>query len=146
MPSASARGSCARAFACLAVVLWIPACAYYPKLKPTWRENLTHRDPQIRLQAVVQVTEAGDPASVPDLLRRLDDDDDAVRYYAHIGVKRLTGQDLGFRPYAARAERAAAVRRWWTWYEQHSAASTASAPPPGDAPVRGTPEPGGTQP
>ena len=126
------------------LALTLPACSYYPKLKPTWRENLTHRDPQIRLQAVLKVTEAGDPTTVPDLLRRLDDDDDAVRYYAHIGVKKLTHQDFGFLPYAARAERAKAAMRWWSWYERHGAASTAASTAPAgsatDAPPIPAPE------
>jgi hypothetical protein len=59
---------------------------------------------------------------LPALVARLDDDDPVVRMAAHEDLRRRTGQDFGFVPWAPREERAAAVQRWRDWTASHARA------------------------
>ena len=50
------------------------------------------------------------PPVVP--LDRLEDEDEAVRFYAIAALVRMTGTDLGYKYYRPQRERLAAVKRW----------------------------------
>ncbi|MCK4342202.1 MAG: HEAT repeat domain-containing protein [Phycisphaerae bacterium] len=76
------------------------------------RRALASGNPLDRARAVVQVAEGRDPDAVHKLVDLLDDPDKTVRMYAIIALKRLCGQDYGFRYYADETERRAAVQRW----------------------------------
>lgn len=54
----------------------------------------------------------GDVESVHTLVNLLEDDDRAVRLVASLALRRLCGDDLGYRYYDPPAQRAAAVQRW----------------------------------
>jgi hypothetical protein len=69
-------------------------------------------DPLQRAEAAVRAADAGQPDAVHELVSLLDDNDSAVRFYAIQSLRRLCGQDFGYRYFAPEAERAAAVRRW----------------------------------
>jgi hypothetical protein len=76
------------------------------------RKELTSPNPLERALAVVRLAEAGDAGAVHELVNLLEDSDRAVRMYAIMGLRRLCGEDYGYRYYESDAERAAAVRRW----------------------------------
>ncbi len=61
---------------------------------------------------MVAVTRTGDLVAVHKLVDLLDDHDRTVRMYAILGLRRLCGEDFGYRYYAVSAERAPAVARW----------------------------------
>jgi hypothetical protein len=67
------------------------------------------------------------PGVVPALVARLEDEDPVVRMTAHDELRRRTGQDLGFVPWAGPQERAAAVARWRSWLQDHPAPAQAQA-------------------
>jgi hypothetical protein len=52
---------------------------------------------------------------VPVLVDRLEDPDPVIRMAAHEELRRRTGRDFGFVPWASAEDRAAAVRRWRDW-------------------------------
>ena len=54
--------------------------------------------------------------AVPALIDRLEDDDPVVRLSAHEALRRRSGQQFGFLPWADPAERARAVTRWRSWW------------------------------
>jgi len=58
---------------------------------------------------------------IPALIDRLDDPDAVVRLSAHEELRKLTGQDFGFVPWADGAERASSVARWRTWWNTRKA-------------------------
>src|SRR5262245_50108908 len=62
-----------------------------------------------------------DTVAIPALIARLDDDDPVVRLSANDGLKRRTGQDFGFVPWADPAERMEAVARWRGWWNDRLA-------------------------
>jgi hypothetical protein len=81
------------------------------------RLDLHHRDPRVRIDAAVGAAEAGRLDLVPDLIADLGDRDEAVRFFAGIALKRMTGQDFGYLPYADLAARADAAARWSRWLD-----------------------------
>jgi hypothetical protein len=52
---------------------------------------------------------------VPALIGRLEDADPVVRLAAHEELRRRTGRDFGFIPWANSEERQVAIGRWRSW-------------------------------
>mgnify|MGYP003879937573 CR=1 FL=1 len=78
------------------------------------------------------------------LIGLLDDPDIAVRLYAIAALRRLTGNDYGYRYYASDADRAAAVARWQAAARAGEltvggstdrSRATTDSPPPGTRPA-----------
>jgi hypothetical protein len=77
--------------------------------------DLQHADPRFRAQAARLAVEQNRVDLAPDLVKVLSDDDAAVRMWAGIALRKLTGQDFDFRPYAGPVERDEAIGRWESW-------------------------------
>jgi hypothetical protein len=78
----------------------------------TWRDRLSSPNPLDRAQAVVAVYARRDAEAIPKLVDLLEDPDSAVRMYAIVALRRLCGEDFGYRFYESAALRDAAVDRW----------------------------------
>ncbi len=76
------------------------------------RDSLYSGNPLDRAHAAVSAAEAGDSGAVHKLVGLLDDLDDAVRMYSIMALRRLCGEDYGYRYYASPVERSIAVGRW----------------------------------
>ena len=76
--------------------------------------DLAHPDPRIRILAAKWSVSANGGIDRRTIERRLVDNlehrDGAVRLYSAIALRKLTGEDLGFRPYGTPEEREAVVR------------------------------------
>jgi hypothetical protein len=92
--------------------------------------------PAAKLYAIRRAGEARDAAAVPKLIEQLDSDDPAVRMFAIEALRRITGQRLGYDPYALPYERHRKVADWVRWYESHR------PPAPADKPVAADGRPG----
>lgn len=79
------------------------------------RDQIQSADPESRVRAIVQAAEVSDRQAVPLIVDRLDDEDEAVRVVAIEALRRLTGQDLGYRAYDPIYRRVEAVNRWHRW-------------------------------
>jgi hypothetical protein len=77
-----------------------------------YQPDLGSPDPAARIRAIRQVADRQDHAAVPLLVNRLEDEDDAVRFYAITALVRMTGTDQGYKFYAPESERLEAVKRW----------------------------------
>jgi hypothetical protein len=53
--------------------------------------------------------------AVPPMVKDLESDDPAIRFYAIEGLRRITGQTFGFRYYEDEGQRQPAVDRWKQW-------------------------------
>ncbi len=73
-------------------------------------------DPELRRGAVLACAMKDDKGYVPDLIDRLNDEDELVVRAARAGLKSLTGQDLGPHPRATKEERAEAIAAWRAWW------------------------------
>jgi hypothetical protein len=76
------------------------------------RAQLGSDNPLDRAAAIVQVYEARDRNAVQKLVDLLEDSSSAVRLYAILALRGLTGEDFGYRYYDKEATRAVSVRRW----------------------------------
>jgi HEAT repeat protein len=100
----------------LALLLGL-GCSIAPK---SFR-NLAHPAPIVRARAVGLGNGLPDSQVVPALIEHLDDPDAVVRLSAHEELRKRTGQNFGFVPWADNAERAPAVTRWRDWWNRRKA-------------------------
>ena len=86
--------------------------------EPAGRRTVHNRDLAIKVPAIKQAVAHKDLSAAPQLVKDLDNDDPAVRFYAIEGLKRLTGQTLGYVYYDDADRRRAAVMRWRRWLDE----------------------------
>lgn len=71
--------------------------------------------PLARARAVSSAQSVPDSRVVPALVARLEDEDPVVRLAATEELKKRTGRDFGFVPWASPEDRARAVAQWRSW-------------------------------
>jgi hypothetical protein len=89
---------------------WGTGCAA-PRIKPV----LTDPDPSVKIPAMELAVKQDDRSAIPILIKNLENDDPAVRFYANDALRKLTGRDFGFQYYADEEVREPAIARWQTW-------------------------------
>jgi hypothetical protein len=77
--------------------------------------SVTNPDPSGKIPAIVEAVRRGDRRALNQLVKDLDNDDPAVRFYAIEGLRRLTGQTFGYRYYDGEDERQPAIQSWQRW-------------------------------
>jgi HEAT repeats len=77
-----------------------------------YQANLNSDDVNERILAIRQAGEQKDRAAVPILVNRLEDEDDAVRFFAIIALQRITGQRFGYEYSQPLAIRTKSVEIW----------------------------------
>ena len=92
--------------------IFLAGCSMAPK------SFLSMSDPAAinRARAVSFGRSEPDSAAIPVLIRRLTDDDPVVRLSSHEALKKRTGQDFGYLPYAEGDELNTSVSRWQQWW------------------------------
>jgi hypothetical protein len=63
--------------------------------EPTGRRTVLNRDPAVKIPAIKQAVDDGNFDAAGQMIKDLDSDDPAVRFYAGDGVGRLAGGDNG---------------------------------------------------
>ena len=113
------RSSCAAAIRAL---LWIAVSAQPPGCSSTSEPatgdillDLEHRDPRVRILASERIVSEGKIELAPRLVKNLADPDGAVRMFAAVALRKLTGQDFGYKPFGLPSEQAEAVNAWNAW-------------------------------
>ena len=86
--------------------LW--GCAHGPR---SFRK-IQSPAPLVRARAVGLGRRQADSRVVPALVERLSDSDPVVRLAAHEELRKRTGRDFGYVPWASPDERAGAIERW----------------------------------
>ena len=104
------------------LLLLVTGCAQ-PKMP--YPEAFHSERPDERVLAVRHAAEIGDRSVVPLLVDRLEDQDEAVRFYAILALEKLAGTRMGYDYGASAAQRWRAVERW----RRHLARSRASSGP-----------------
>jgi hypothetical protein len=74
--------------------------------------------PLVRARAVGLGLRQPDAYVLSALVERLSDADPVVRLAAHEELRRRSGRDFGYVPWASPDERAAAINRWREWAGQ----------------------------
>lgn len=94
--------------------------------------KIESKAPLTRARAVGLGERKTDSKVLPALVSRLSDTDPVVRLAAHEELRKRTGRDFGFVPWAAPEERSGAVARWrdWLWGNEAPLPAPQSAPVP----------------
>jgi HEAT repeat protein len=96
-------------------------------------------DPQARLRAAEQAGARQDLSAIPSLIRMLDSDDAAERFYAIGSLKSLSGgETFGYQHFAERAQRHEAIGRWVEWWSNNERNPNALRQTPVPATTRGS--------
>ena len=103
-----------RLVAALAMTVTLASCPGCG-LGPRNFRMITHPAPLVRARAISLGYEQPDAVVIPALVERLNDPDVVVRMAANEELKKRTGRDLGFVPWAGPEERASSVERWKAW-------------------------------
>ncbi len=77
--------------------------------------SVANPDPSGKVPAIKQAVRDNDRTKVPLLVKDLDSDDPAVRFYAIGGLQRLTGETFGYRYSDDEDRRKPALKRWQQW-------------------------------
>jgi hypothetical protein len=104
---------------------WCVGCDA-PPIKPV----LTDPDPSVKIPAMQLAVKQHDMSGISTLIKNLESDDPAVRFYANDALRKLTGQDFGFLYYADEEVRQPAVQRWQAWYASSTQPSLNNATQP----------------
>jgi hypothetical protein len=75
-------------------------------------------DPTVSIPAIKADVQNRDQKDVAQMVANLNDDDPAVRFYSIQALRRLTGDDFGYRYYENDDARAPAVTQWNQWLKQ----------------------------
>lgn len=90
------------------------ACGCFPREQ----QHIGAVDPTSNIPAIQEAARHKDHKAIPQLVRQLDNDDPAVRFYAIQALQQLTGETFGYQFYDDAAERRPAVRRWQQWVRE----------------------------
>ena len=82
---------------------------------------ITSKDPASKIPAIKKAVDARRTSTAPQLVRSLDSEDPAVRFYAIRGLQDLTGETFGYVWYGGDRERASAHQKWKLWLDEGSA-------------------------
>jgi hypothetical protein len=80
--------------------------------------GLADEDVAFKAPAIKEAVAERQKKAVPQLVKDLDDDDAAVRFYAIEGLRRLTGRTFDYRYYDDAAARRPAVATWKQWLSE----------------------------
>jgi hypothetical protein len=78
-------------------------------------QGLSDEDVAYKVPAIKDAVRSDQRTAIPLLVKDLDDDDAAVRFFASEALRRLTGQTFGYHYYDDAPARLPAVTRWQDW-------------------------------
>ncbi len=105
---------------CSLVLFTSPGCGTAPRWFSAIRTNPAAIN---RARAVGLGDSKANNEVIPSLIDRLEDSDSVVRMMAHEDLKRRTGQDFGYIPWADATERRPATEQWKNWWRLSSKAN-----------------------
>jgi hypothetical protein len=91
------------------------ACGCYAPRGPF---KVTENDPANKIPGIKIAVEKKDLSAAKQMVRDLDSDDPAVRFYAIEGLRRLTGQTFDYKYYDDDLARQPAIQKWQAWVKE----------------------------
>lgn len=88
---------------------------------------VTSHDPVVKIPAIKQAVADHDLSAAQQMVKDLESDDPAVRFYAIEGLRKLTGEEFGYEWFEEDDDaRQPAVKKWQEWLkgQQPSTAPT----------------------
>jgi len=84
---------------------------------PAPKPNVFSEDTGEAITGMKRAVREQDRSVVPELIKDLESDDPAIRFYAIEALQKLTNQDLGYEYFQDEDARKPAVERWKKWLE-----------------------------
>lgn len=81
-------------------------------------KSLVDPDPASKIPAIKEAAREKNEQSATQLVKDLDSDDPAVRFYAIQALQRLTGETFGYRYYDDEQQRKPALQKWNEWLSE----------------------------
>ena len=78
-------------------------------------KNISAGKPEVASAAMNKAAANKDRTAIVPLVKRLYDEDPAIRITAIRALKNITGEDMGYRSYSDQVERMTAIERWEAW-------------------------------
>lgn len=123
----------------VAGALVLPAgCAH----SPWYTRKMRQGAPLAQARAIGLASRAPDSRVLPELVGQLNNSDPVVRLAAHEELRRRTGQDFGYVPWAPPEERSGAIERWQAWVGQDRLSTAQALKSPGSPALPGKSLPG----
>ena len=104
----------------LAAVMTATAALFAGCGGPPPVKDVSNPDPSGKIPAIVEAAKRGDRRVINQLVKDLDNDDPAVRFYAIEGLRRLTGETFGYKYHDDEDERQPAIQAWKQWLAKAS--------------------------
>jgi len=82
-------------------------------------KSLSSDSPPSAIPAIKEAAEKNDRAAIPRLIQDLDNNDSAIRFAAINALRKMTGQDFGYRYYDDEFTRRTAIESWRQWMKDH---------------------------
>lgn len=94
------------------------------------RADISSESVDHRIRGIKVAAETRDWGSVPLIVDRLEDEDQAVRFYAILALERITGERFGYDYARPSRERAEAIQEWRLYVKrgEHLSAAGRDAP------------------
>jgi hypothetical protein len=80
--------------------------------------DIRSADPSLKIPAIKSAVQRQDMSVIGALIKDLESDDPAVRFYAIQGLQRLTGETFGYEYYAEADARRPALQQWQQWFDR----------------------------
>ncbi|WP_406697098.1 hypothetical protein V5E97_39555 [Singulisphaera sp. Ch08] len=103
------------------ITLPLVAMTFGCSIAPRNFRGMTHPAAITRARSVGLGNGLPESQVVPTLIRELNDPDPVVRLSAHEELRRRSGQDFGYLPWAPPEERAKSITQWQAWWEHRRA-------------------------
>src|SRR5258708_4132819 len=87
---------------------------------PREAQSIGATDPASSIPAIQEAARKRDRAAIPALVRQLDSDDPAVRFYSIKALRDITGQTFEYHYFGDADERKPAVLRWQAWAKENA--------------------------
>jgi hypothetical protein len=82
--------------------------------------SVVSKDPGAKIPAIKKAASAHDSQTAQQLVKDLDSQDSAVRFYAIRGLQSLTGETFGYVWYADEKTRETATDKWKKWIDANA--------------------------
>ena len=90
----------------------LSACLIAGGCTPREDRSIVAIDPLNSIPAIQEAARKKDTKAIPDLIKQLDNDDPAIRFYAISALRDITGQTFGYHYFDDKPTRKPAIQRW----------------------------------
>ena len=86
-------------------------------------KKISSPQPEVAREAMNKAAQNKSRRAIVPLVKRLYDEDPAIRLSAIRALEDITGEDMGYRSYEPEVKRVAAIKRWEAWLVQEGLVS-----------------------